>query len=312
MTNISFKHLACDACGNDSPRKICAAIASQALADTNVNASGVAVARCEVCGFYYSDPMPFCDYESDKNIYDHGYFDEQLTDWWKRVRTHNIPRRRFDFIERYKAVDSPVFLEVGCGKGCGMTEAARRGWRVYGQDVTDVFATEIKDKLGVEIYVGELKNAGFQNGYFDIVYLDSVIEHVPQPAAMLTEIKSILKPNGLVYIVTPNASALIHKFRNVLCKLLKRKNISCLSPFEPPYHITGFTKRSFKIMCEKNGFEIKYLKICSGKNEWRKFGKKNWRLRLIHLFYFPIYLIGEVLGRGITIEAAISSDNIRL
>lgn len=172
--------------------------------------------------------------------------------------------------------------------------------------MTDVFVKEIKDELGIEIYVGELEEANFQENFFDIVYLDSVIEHVSLPVKMVKEIRRILKPEGLVYIITPNADALINIFRDLIFKILGRNRTSRLSPFTPPYHIGGFTERSFKLMCEKNGFKVRYFKIYSGRNEWRKYANRGWNTRMKHLFYYPVYLLGEIIGKGITIEALVS------
>ncbi len=221
-----------------------------------------------------------------------------------------IKKNRFDIIEKYMKCSKPRFLEVGCGPGYGLQEGRRRDWEVYGQDVTDVFANTIKEKLGVEIYLGELEQANFQKNFFDVVYLDSVIEHVPHPASLLKEIKRIIKPNGLIYIITPHIDAFINEFRDFVFKVLKQSKSSRLSVFSPPYHICGFSKDSFKIMCQKNRFSIKYFKIYSGKNEWRKNIKKNWNIIIRHVLYYPVYLLGEIFGKGITIEAVISTNNL--
>lgn len=64
-------------------------------------------------------------------------------------------------------------------------------------------------------------------------------------------------------------------------------------------------------MCQKIGFEIRYFKIYSGKHEWRKHTNKSWNITIRHLFYYPVYLFGEIIGKGITIEALISPRNLK-
>lgn len=52
-----------------------------------------------------------------------------------------------------------------------------------------------------------------RNLYFDALTLFHVIEHITNPQEFLKELKSILKPNGLIFIETPNANdALLTKY----------------------------------------------------------------------------------------------------
>jgi len=305
--NIIFRHQQCNICGNDVPRRIGSPFIPEGFIKNRVKFPDVSIVRCESCGFYYIDSMPI---EGMAELYDNQYFSSSLTEWWQRARIEAIPKNRFDIIQKYLKSVKPRFLEVGCGPGYGMREAKRRNWQIYGQDVTGVFAKKIKNRLGVGIYVGELEEANFPENFFDVIYLDSVIEHVPLPVKMLKEIRRILKLDGLIYIITPNVDALINRFRDLIFKILGMNKTSRLSPFESPYHIGGFTEHSFKLMSRKNGFEVRYFKIYSGKNEWRKYTNRDWNIKIRHLFYCPVYLFGEIIGRGITIEALISPKNL--
>jgi SAM-dependent methyltransferase len=301
-----FKHLPCAACAADDCREIGPAMPFLQTAGIDEGVENISVVRCNRCGFYYADPMPFFSEESNNDLYGREYFNEEMTQWWSREKTCLMPERRLDMIERYTGKGKPGFLDIGCGKGYAMAKAAARGWDVYGQDITDTFADEIEKISGVNLFVGDVRDALFEDEYFDVVYLDSVIEHLPGPFALLKEIHRITRKGGVVYIVTPNADALIHRFRNMLRRILNKKEGLCISPTRPPFHINGFTRRSFEIICSKAGFAIERLQVRSGRNEWRKFKKKSWRLRLRHLIYRPVFLVGEIIGRGITIEALIS------
>jgi SAM-dependent methyltransferase len=305
--NIIFKHQQCNICGNDDIQQIGIPSIPGKFIENRIKFPEISIVRCKYCGFYYTDPMPI---EGITELYDSQYFKSRSTEWWQKARRELIPKVRFDVIQRHLKSLKPRFLEIGCGPGYGLEEAKRRNWQIYGQDVTDVFAKKIKEKLGVEIYVGELEQANFKEKFFDVVYLDSVIEHVSEPAKFLKEIRRIVKPDGLIYIVTPNVDALINRFRDLIFKILRMNKTSRLSPFESPYHIGGFTEYSFKLMCRKNGFGVRYLKICSGKNEWRKYAKQGWQIKARHLLYYPVYLFGEIIGRGITIEALISPKSL--
>jgi len=247
--------------------------------------------------------------EGLEELYDDNYFVGASDKWREKRRVVDV-RKRFQMISKHVSGPKPRFLEVGCGPGLGIQEAFRRKWQVYGQDVTDVFAQTLREKYNAEIYIGELDQAGYDDNFFDVVYLDSVIEHVPDPEKMLKEIERILKPGGSIYIITPNADALINGFRDLLLKILGRKKTTRISGLEQPYHITGFTRSSFKTMCDNNGRKIKRFQIYSGWNEWRKHTDRGLNVLLRYLLlYFPVHLTGEIIGKGITIEALISKSN---
>lgn len=45
----------------------------------------------------------------------------------------------------------------------------------------------------------------YEDGYFDAVFSSQVIEHVPDPAAVIAEFSRIVRPGGRVWIATPNS-----------------------------------------------------------------------------------------------------------
>lgn len=217
--NVIFRHQLCNVCGNDDVRRIGGLFIPEEFTENRLKFSNTSIVRCKYCGFYYIDPMPI---DGIDILYNNQYFSDTYTIWWLKTRIEVNLKMRFSVIEKYIKSPRPRFLEVGCGSGYGLQEAKRRNWQIYGQDITDVFAKRIKNGLNIEIHIGKLEQADFSSNFFDVVYLDSVIEHVPQPVVMLNEIKRILKPNGVAYIVTPNADALINRTRNLIFKIFKK------------------------------------------------------------------------------------------
>jgi len=299
-----FKHVPCDICGKDAFERLGRPKMSMKFAPA-LNLKDVFIVRCKHCGFYYTQPMPFWSPEDLQNIYNSEYFPE-MSEWWKKVKTKVNPQHRLDIVEQYVPFKISRFLEVGCGLGYGLEEAMRRGWDVYGQDVSPFFVAEVKEKLGIDVFPGPLEEASYPERFFDVVYVDSVLEHVPQPMKMLKEISRILNPQGVAYITVTNEDALINKFRSFIFKALLRKRSPILSPFSYPFHLIGFTEATFRKACEILGFEVKRLVICAGVNEWRKYRIKEVGISLIpNIVYYPIYVLGEKRGRGIAIEAVV-------
>jgi SAM-dependent methyltransferase len=82
-------------------------------------------------------------------------------------------------------------LEVGCGDGALLSELHRRrfGGRLAGVEITQAAVSIARDRPeldNVTLYDGE--NLPFAQGEFDLGILSHVLEHVPDPPALLAEV----------------------------------------------------------------------------------------------------------------------------
>ena len=303
--NPLFKHVPCNLCGKDQFERWGKPRVSQKIKEAISTPEVLSIVRCQHCGFYYTDPTPFWSELELQYLYDSQYF-PPLSQWWEHQRIRVNPQRRLDIMEQHACAPISNFLEIGCGWGYALREAMRRGWRVYGQEVSHTFATMVKESLGIDIFVGQLAEASYPDSYFNAIYVDSVLEHTPEPIKMFEQIHRLLKPGGIAYLTITNEDALINVVRDSIFHLTRAKRCSRLTPLAYPYHIVGFTPDTFIRACEATGFNIKYLTVCSGRDEWRKYHWQDIRFLLSSLACYPLYLTGESLGRGIAIEAALT------
>ena len=56
---------------------------------------------------------------------------------------------------------------------------------------------------GIEAYQGNAADTGMGDSMYDVVIAEELLEHVPDPEAVLREAWRILKPGGMLYITTP-------------------------------------------------------------------------------------------------------------
>jgi SAM-dependent methyltransferase len=89
------------------------------------------------------------------------------------------------------------------------------------------------------------------NDYFDIIILNQVLEHVPNPLETLSRINEIGNENVLIYIAVPNIET-APEGKNIWKDWPFNKNIHTMAPFE---HLNGFTPRALEIAINKTGFE---------------------------------------------------------
>jgi SAM-dependent methyltransferase len=59
----------------------------------------------------------------------------------------------------------------------------------------------------LDVFAGEITDAGFADNSFDIVTMWDVLEHVRDPLRVLCEVRRILRPGGLLLCSTPNVDS---------------------------------------------------------------------------------------------------------
>jgi len=96
-------------------------------------------------------------------------------------------------------------LEVGCNQGIFLEVARSAGWEVTGVEILAPVADLARRIRGLDVHVGEIADARFESGRFDVVYMNEVIEHVVDPVALLAEVHRVLRPGGLAVLRTGNA-----------------------------------------------------------------------------------------------------------
>jgi SAM-dependent methyltransferase len=101
-------------------------------------------------------------------------------------------------------------LDVGCGSGDWLAAMRARGWEVVGVDF-DQAAVETARARGIEAHCGQLTDCGFPSQSFEAITLSHVIEHVPDPVALLVECRRLLHDEGTLVLTTPNGSSLGHR-----------------------------------------------------------------------------------------------------
>jgi 2-polyprenyl-6-hydroxyphenyl methylase/3-demethylubiquinone-9 3-methyltransferase len=141
-------------------------------------------------------------------------FEKLASRWWDRNSEfkplHDINPLRVGFIDSKVDLVGKQVLDIGCGGGILSEAMARRGAQVTGIDmgaaplaVAKLHLLESKLDIRYEQVSAE-DYAARHAGSFDIVTCLEMLEHVPQPAQIITACRRLLKPGGHLFVSTIN------------------------------------------------------------------------------------------------------------
>ncbi|MEW6446061.1 MAG: bifunctional 2-polyprenyl-6-hydroxyphenol methylase/3-demethylubiquinol 3-O-methyltransferase UbiG [Pseudomonadota bacterium] len=143
-----------------------------------------------------------------------AHFDALASQWWDvngpLWTLHAINPLRMNFIHQYADLKGKRVLDVGCGGGI-LTEAlARAGAQATGVDLAAGSLTTARlhaqsEGLSIDyrlIPVEEL--AAAEPASFDVVTCMEMLEHVPDPAAIVHACAALVKPGGWLFLSTIN------------------------------------------------------------------------------------------------------------
>jgi SAM-dependent methyltransferase len=200
--------------------------------------------RCDGCTLVYMNPGPAA------GMVDEGFqgADKLLMEYFKIIAKYKstIPRMPDPLLDEklkdiYEMKSSGRLLDVGCSVG-DFLHKAKYFYNVEGVEINQYTLAIAKQHFNVHNrFLSELKLPRV----YDIVTLHQILYGVPNPVALLQDIYSLLKDDGLLYINTPNA--------NSYAMALYRGKTNHLYGYTT---LNVFNRVSLSILAERTGFKI--------------------------------------------------------
>lgn len=223
------------------------------------------VVQCRKCGLIFVNPQPEYS-ELSKHYPRSSYVSLQGKSGQSRVQAllykTYFSRSGSDLlkiiflplkplIRSIKVVPKGNFLDVGCGSGHFLALAKTYGMDCYGVEPGD-YDKSFARKHGLNIFKGDIKKAGFPEDYFDVITINHVFEHLPDPSGTLKELYRILKKGGTLILATPQSKSIPYRLFGKDWLLL-----------DVPRHLFTFSTRLLKIYAKKTGFRIEKVRYNS-------------------------------------------------
>lgn len=133
--------------------------------------------------------------------------------WTHNTKLNSLNLRRavkilsyFTFVKR--KISNPVILDMGCGEG-RLTAFLGEYGMAEGIELSSV-AVNRANKLypHVKFVQADVLNYTLNEGHYDVVISQEVIEHIEEQAAYLNQCAKALKKGGYLILTTPNKSVL--------------------------------------------------------------------------------------------------------
>lgn len=209
---------------------------------------------CPDCGIAFTTPKPPVDIahyiEAARDLH------KNEEEYFRRSAREVITTATRLYNSQYGVAPSSL-LDIGSGFGLLVREAKQAGLDAKGIEPSIVMA-EYAVKMGLEIFRGSLfEFDDYLN--FDILHLESVLEHIEDVTGLLAFLKRGAKPESLIIF----GQAL---YDGLVPRVLRRFWYG----WSPDEHFWHFSEEAFTRLLRSNGFQIIEVK----------------RTNLIHSFYW--------------------------
>lgn len=199
---------------------------------------------CPDCDTSLTSPVPTPDPRSDRiwRVQYGGKRERKRPQWLAEARLRigwlkaSLPAGR---------LEDTAILDVGAAAGEFVEAAAELGLDVRGVEPSP-WAARIAQQRGLDVHEGDLGSwAQRQSEPVDVVTMWHVLEHLPDPDAVLGDVRGVLRPGGYLALEVPNGTS------------SEARALGADWPHaQPDEHVTHFSPDGLRSLLHRCGFEV--------------------------------------------------------
>lgn len=183
----------------------------------------------------------------------------EMKRFYEKFHRREIKNPVDDFIQKERCIylrslmkdTTGKVLIIGCGSNYDMSIINKKQEGV-GIDISETAIKKSKEKYPMFKYcLADATKLPFHSNEFDCVVCSEVIEHIAENEKVFSEVKRVLRNNGVFLITCPNWLSWYGLLRKIAEKLLKRPFTAADQPID-----NWFTPFGLKIKLEKYGFKV--------------------------------------------------------
>ena len=195
----------------------------------------------------YTHPQPdeneLSKYYQSEDYISHTDTKRNFFEWvYQWVRTITL-KRKVKLINSFDT-SSKRLLDIGCGTGDFLKQAQKAKWEVIGIEPNEQARSVANEKVGKKVF-SEKELENLDKASFDVITLWHVLEHLPNLEEKILQIKTLLKPKGILIIAVPNFKSYdaTHYY-------------SFWAAYDVPRHLWHFSRTSILKLFQPIGFEL--------------------------------------------------------
>jgi 2-polyprenyl-3-methyl-5-hydroxy-6-metoxy-1,4-benzoquinol methylase len=194
--------------------------------------------RCTQCGLLRSDPI-LIDEELSR-LYAGSHFTYAAEAAFTGETYLRYLRDTLPLVRERKRI-----MEIGCGSGFFLERALTEGFaEAWGVEPSVQAVEQASPRLRDRIRIGLYDRATFAAEQFDAICAFQILDHAPEPAAMLRACYEHLRPGGVALFINHDAGA------------LSARLLGELSPIVDVEHTVLFDQRTMRRLFEHCGFRV--------------------------------------------------------
>ena len=240
---VKWEYPACNLCGSGTNEVVWDKVTSW------MNRGVFRIVSCSECGLTYLSPRPAASLIK-KYYQPESYWGRNIL---KFAGSESSQSREGAYEFLYKDIfemrKNGSILDIGAGTGLFLKRFKEKDWKIEGVELSKEACKFAKKMFGIDLKSGDFLDQNFAKRSFNLVTLNSSLEHLYRPKETLAKIWDVLTKRGLLVITVPNIDSFGARIFGKEWYAL-----------QPPTHLYHFTPKTLSSMLFSTGFKVKSIK----------------------------------------------------
>jgi SAM-dependent methyltransferase len=213
------------------------------------------------CGMAYTVEIPgsewFARYHSPVHNPELAAIGSAAVDTYEHSAAISQPTyaRGLELLHDWGAAPRAKLLDVGCSEGYFVELARKAGYDARGVDPVPT-ACEGARARGLEVFEGSVADVPIPPGSLDVATSWDTIEHMADPAEVLSSVFRLLRPGGLFAVATPNFATEIVRISRDHSLRMPEVYHYWRGSMHSWDHINWYTPHTLQAQIEKAGLRV--------------------------------------------------------
>jgi SAM-dependent methyltransferase len=200
--------------------------------------NGYTIAKCEGCSLLFVQNQVTTE---ELAAHYAGVTDDAYDD--ANVECLNYYYQKLGEMIRRRYPQPGKLLDIGCSRGWFLD--VMTGWECHGNEIAAAYAATACERYGDRVVLGPFEDYPMREGYFDVITLQDVFDHIRDPLSTLEKCHRLLRAGGLIVI----------KVHNISCLYAKVSGKSFYAVV-PPTHLFYYDGRTLNLALSNSGFQV--------------------------------------------------------